>query len=359
MVNRVLFDPHPKFNHRHFGLDYGETFHRDPIHRARELERVRLALFERFGRFDGVVAERGCLEEGVLPPVGIQPLDFLNAALGGRLVYQPDEAVWTPDKPLAHIAALEDVRALPELHWPDVPVFRDACEQYETLRRAFPGLRPGGFQNIEFQRGGDRATLVIHSPYTTAFRLMGDVLFEHMMLEPELAEAVFEYIGRQYRTMFEAACARFGWRPDGAHFGDCAATMLSPDLFERFNLPRYRRAAAEMGRIRLHSCGPSAHLIDLFARIPRIDGLQIGMGSDFPRLRRLFPETPVLAFLDPALIRNGRPDEVAGALLGIAEELGARCEIHLSSVDPDTRPDTLEAMLETAARLNRRARSNP
>ncbi len=353
MDNHVFFDPHPKFNHRFFGMDYGEAFHCDPMYRASELERLQRELFERYHRYTAVVPATGFRENRTLPPVGIQPLDFLNAALGGRMVYTAEESVWTPDRPLEHVETLADVRALPELDWPNVPIFRDYCEQYETLQRHFPGFRPGGFQNIEFQRGPDRATLVIHSPYTTVFRLLGERIFEFMMLEEEIAEALFDYVWRQYWTMFEAACHRFQWIPDGIHLGDCAATMLSPDLFARFSVPRYRALAEQSRRIRLHSCGPSAHLIELFAQIPYMDAMQIGMGSNYRRLRELFPEIPILGFVAPALIRNGTPDEVTGALRQVVNELGDRYEIFLSSVDPDTAPDTLEAMLEAAGEVNR------
>lgn len=353
MKNHVILDPHPKFNHRFFGMDYGETYHRDPIYRARELERLQREQFECYHRYTAVVPARSFRETHTLPAVGIQPLDFLNAALGGRLLYSADEAVWTLDHPLSHIDGMADVEKLPELDWPNVPIFQEYCAQFDTLRRYFPGFQPGGFQNIEFQRGPDRATMVIHSPYTTAFRLMGERIFEFMLLEPEIAEALFDYIWRQYWNLFECSCRRYQWIPDGIHIGDCAATMLSPELFRDFSLPRYRKLAQECKRFRLHSCGPSAHLIDLFAQIPFMDGLQIGMGSDYARLRKLFPEVPVLAFLSPALIRNGTPEAVVSALEEIVRDLGNQYEIFLSSVDPDTAPETLTAMLECAGEINR------
>lgn len=43
MRNHVLFDPHPKFNHCFFDMDYGEAYYCDLMYRASELERLQKA----------------------------------------------------------------------------------------------------------------------------------------------------------------------------------------------------------------------------------------------------------------------------------------------------------------------------
>lgn len=354
-MTQIFFDPHPKFNHRFFGVDYGERYHRDPEFRSAELLRVSREQKDLYHRFQSVVMP-DFEDAHTLPPLGIQPLDFLNIALGAKPEYSAEEMVWTTQRPFENIESVRDVQNLPEIDWSTSAVCLDAIKQFEEVKKLYPGRRPCSFQNIEFQRGDaapDRATMVIHSPYTTAFRLAGEKIFELMMCEEETAEALFAYIYRQYENMFFYLCRRYHWQPDGVHFGDCAATMLSPSLFEKYNAAFYDRVGRACGRVALHSCGPSAHLIDKFTCISNLDYLQIGMGSDFARLRKLFPDRHILAFHSPSLIRSGSTEENLAALNEEDRDLGGNSTVFLSSVDPDTPRDTLEALLTRAEEINR------
>lgn len=355
-MTQVLFDPHPKFNHRFFSADYGERYHLDPEYRSAEQLRISGELKERYRKYQGVVM--GNFEDAhTLPPVGIESLDFLNIALGATPRYSADEMVWTTAKPFENVESVKDVQDLPEIDWPHSPVLNDMIRQFEELRKLYPGRRPSTFQNIEFQgddASPDQAMLVIHTPYTTAFRLMGEKLFELMLCEEETADALFEYIFRQNENMFRYICARYNWHPCGICFGDCAATMLSPSLFERFNAPFYDRIGQKYGHVWLHSCGPSAHLISLFTKIRNLDHIQVGMGSDFPRLRELFPDKHIMAFHSPFLIRSGTAEENVRALRETDTALGSNTLVLLSSVDPDTPEDTLDALLENASAINKR-----
>ena len=352
MTQKVSVDFHPKFLHDNYGVHFGEAYHADPFLRAREWRRVQQELHNRFGQY-GLFPAPAAEHAGVLDGIGIQPLDFLNAALGGRLEFMPAEAVWTPDKPLSHIETLDDVRALPEIDWETEPLYRNLLAQYEQLRAADPAGRPTGLQ-CACHAGGDEAILITHSSYTTAFRLLGDRIFELKMFEEEVAMALFEYIYRQYRRQAEHFCRLAGWRITKIHFGDCAATLLSPDWFERFNLVLAEKIIGEGGYTGCvqHSCGPSSHLLESFTRIPKLEELQLGYGTDLAQARRLFPDTRIIAFYSAAALLNESPEQIGANLERMAAELQEHYELVGSSFDPAPPPDHLTAFLETAQLLN-------
>mgnify|MGYP000932193411 CR=1 FL=1 len=86
---QILIDFHPQYLHRHFGADFGRDYHADPLRRRREGIRIQRELRQRFPRYETLfpaVTEQP-VPVGEIEWIGLQPLDFLNAALGGRLEF--------------------------------------------------------------------------------------------------------------------------------------------------------------------------------------------------------------------------------------------------------------------------------
>ncbi|MEI7671214.1 MAG: hypothetical protein WCK00_03785 [Deltaproteobacteria bacterium] len=90
ITNAISFSYHPAYHFRVFGADYGERYHSDPLFRIEQDRKVSIGYYQRFGEFGmGDQDPKPCLG------VSIQPLDFMNAALGGKMEYRSDESVWT------------------------------------------------------------------------------------------------------------------------------------------------------------------------------------------------------------------------------------------------------------------------
>ena len=353
MSRQILVDFHPQYLHRFCGADFGRGYHLDSELRRRETERIREALYQRFGEyatlFPAPEPERTAIEW-----IGFQPLDFLNAALGGRLEFSAEKAVWTPDKPLAYVRTLEDVKRLPEIDWENQWLYQAFLAQYERQRAQNPELPAEGLQGA-CSLGNGRAKLSIHTPYTTAFRLMGESIFELMLLEEEVAFALFRYLYRQYRAQTEDFCRRVGWKLTQIHFGDCAATMLSPELFVRSNAA-VAREIMEEGRYEgcvQHSCGPSSHLLEAFQELPRVEEFQLGYGTDLKRARELFPETKIVAYYTAAALLNETPETIRRNLYAMCEALQDRFVIFGSSIDARTPEENLRTFFSVAEEVNR------
>ncbi|MDD3926386.1 MAG: uroporphyrinogen decarboxylase family protein [bacterium] len=345
--NLITLSFHPKYYTREFDADYGERYYRDPFYRIEQERKVARGYHRLFGTYG-----LGNPDPKPVIGVGIQPLDFMNGALGGRFVYQGEESVWTPDKPLANINNLSDMEALSDLDWDRNPVYQDFLRQIELLQRAFPGERVDHLQGVHRDGiDGKQSFLVMHTPYTTAFRLMGERIIEIMMLEEELARAILSWIMRQYNNLWINICLRMGWTGTKLHFGDCAATMLSPGLYQRLLLPMYQEVMDGYTEAIIHSCGPSTHLLNLFSQIPRVRQLQLGDGTDLRLARQLFPDVAITAYYSPARLLADSPSSVKFRLEEMCRDLKSNYNIGCSGVDPDTPEGNITAFLEMSRKV--------
>lgn len=335
----------PTLLHKRFGADYGERYHTDPLYRIDMDARTAKRLHEAYGAYGvGNPDPQPCMA------IGIQPLDFLNIALGGRVIYKETEDCWTPDKPLAHLDSIEAVNAMSDIDWNAVPMLQQYWEQVDILQRAYPNARIEHIQGV-----GAEGLNVMHTPYTTAFRLLGDEILDYMMLEEDLANAIFDYIMRQYKNLWTTIRTRMGWaQGDYIHFGDCAATMLSPTLYASMSLPRYLALLKgdNYRTCNVHSCGPSTHLLELFSHVPNIASLQLGDGTDISKVRPLFSETFVCAYFNASNMMTLTPVEIEARVWNIADMLQDNFNISASSIDPNTPEENILAFLKTAHQLN-------
>jgi len=348
IASRVGMNFHPSYSALNFGADFGKEYYEDPLFRVRQEQEGQRRLFERFGEFDmGTADPRPAMD------VYTQPLDFLNHCLGGRYLYCSTESVRTPDRPLSHIETLDDVEAMADIDWETHPAFIAIFKQVSILKDNFPDEPISNIQGV--CRGGPDGSMsmvVMHTPYTTAFRLLGERILELMILEPELAQAILLYIMRQYTNLWNAICTRAGWNGTKLHFGDCAATMVSPTVYENACIPLYIDLMKQFDAAVMHSCGPSSHLLDLFARIPNLSQLQLGYGTDLKKARELFPDSSIQAYYGPAALMFQDTTAIEKDLWRMAEELEGNFLIDGTSIDPNTPEPKLYAYLNTARKIN-------
>lgn len=347
--NSISFSFHPAYNSRHFAADYGQRYHCDPMFRIETDIKVAKGLYREFGEY-------GIGDPDPKPElsVGIQPLDFMNAALGGQMIFKSDESVRTPDRPLSNIKCVSQLEKMGDIDWKNHPLFHELFRQVDQMRSAYPELPVSGVQGV-WQDGedGQHSFLTMHTPYTTAFRLVGDEILVIMMLDADFAVAIFDWLMRQYERLWQAICDRFGWRGTKIHFGDCAATMLSPELYERLSLPLYQRLMANYEGGVIHSCGGSSHLLELFAQVPRINQLQLGDGTDLKKARDLFPHSSIYAYYDPGQFRTDRPEHIEKKLWQMCEQLQDNFSVECGGADPDTPEENVMTFLTVAKKIKK------
>lgn len=334
----VSLDLMPAFYYKNLGLKFGEAYYFDPGYR----EKVEQAK----GKF--LRGELGAY--GVGDPTGasahtlfIQPVDLIMRTQGAEWRFPDDATVESAGQPWARLSPEEIAKIDPRsaaFH----PVV-DACiDQYRDLRRLY-----GDEADIFFARSG---IMNVHTPYTTAHQLCGEELFVLMTLEPDQARMILDKIWEIYEVLYARIAEAVGVKFTKIHMGDCAAAMLSPDLYRDVVLPSNRAAAAKFEKAGYHSCGPSSHLVKLFREVTEFENIQLGPGTDLPEAVRLFPRSCIEPLIDPVQVRNGTPESLSHEVSKVLGDLRQVEKVTLCAwaFDRETRMDNVRAIYETVCR---------
>jgi len=325
----------PAFYRRHTGLRYGEAFLFDPGYRAEVQCAEERFLFESLGRY-GV----GSPQPQPSPSLFIQPVDLIMRTQGAEWRYPEDgtlESWGTPWKDLSpgEIARLDVSGAA------NHPVIDALLKQYRVLeglygeRADLCGLKSG--------------VLNVHTPYTTAHQLRGETLFVELLTDPVVAIAILEKVWAIYQAVFGRLAAAIGARPTRLQLGDCSASMLSAETYERVVLPVNCAIGAGFASVGYHSCGPSSHLLDAFAHLPPLDHIELGPGTHLGAAARALPGVPLSPLIDPVLMREKDTSAVRTHIEGTLAQTAPAPATTLCvwSLDRDTPIENVAAVYET------------
>jgi len=221
-------------------------------------------------------------------------------------------------------------------------------EQYRRMERLY-GERADVF-------GVKSGTMNIHTPYTTAHQLCGEGFLILLLEDPAGARLVMDKVWQIYRAIFGRILQATGARVQRIQLGDCAASMLSDTVYRAVVLPMNSRLAAEHGAAGYHSCGPSSHLLEAFARIPCLGNIQLGPGTDLARACELLPAAHLQPLVDPLVLRNGQPPEVEAYVDGLLDATSAARETTLCawSFDRETPIGNVDSLYNVVEERRRR-----
>ncbi|TKJ36418.1 MAG: hypothetical protein CEE38_11415 [Planctomycetes bacterium B3_Pla] len=131
-----------------------------------------------------------------------------------------------------------------------------------------------------------RAT--IHGVLTSAQKFVGETIFMDMISEPQRCSKIMDWIADAYIVL----CRHFSQIADlpitSVHVGECSSCLVSPELLERFVIPAISKIGAELGPVRLHSCGPSTDYLGAFCKIKNLCSLDLGGDTSIERAREVF-----------------------------------------------------------------------
>ena len=335
----VSLDFMPAFYTKHLGLTWGERYYFDPDYRSQvEMARDRF-LYDVLGEH-GV----GSPQPTPSPCLTIQPVDLFMRTQGAEWRFPTDGTVESWGQPWKGMTVSE-ILALDARAAAAHPVIDAILHQYGELRTLY-----GARADVLGLRSG---AMLIHGPYTTAHQLLGEDLFILMYDDPSGAQRVFAKVWEIYQAVLGRISRALEAPPARRiHIGDCAASLVSADLYRACVLPINHAIAREFEACGYHSCGPSTHLLDEFAKIPEMDAIQLGPGTDLRAAHQSLPDfTQFQPLIDPMLMRDGTGDDVrrriteATALL-LERGGGTLCAW---SFDTDTPLTNVTTMYETVA----------
>ncbi len=128
----------------------------------------------------------------------------------------------------------------------------------------------------------------IHGVLTSAQKLIGEAVFLDMMTEPQRCMKIMAWIADTCIVLCQHFAREAGMPITDVHVGECSCCMVGPELVKRFVVPVTSRIGQALGPVRLHSCGASTHLLEVFAQIENLGSLDLGGETSISKAREIF-----------------------------------------------------------------------
>lgn len=273
--------------------------------------------------------------EGRRRPVALvgalQPNLILGAAVEARLVFHDGQ---DPDITPTPLAEVRDLAGLWDIDWArtyPISLFPDQVAAMRAAARDEWTVIPPFFWDTT-----GRATT--HGIITTAQKLMGERFFLEMADDPAFAHEFLSWIVDAYVKLIQLFSGAAGLPITGLHTGDCSMCMIGPKQFAEFVVPRLNEFSARVGPLRLHSCGPSDHLLEVLGQVRRLVALNVGGNTSVAKIRERFGSLRIDLIPDTRLLTVGAPAEVdAWVRRSVEENAGGELEFeyHLDYGQPE------------------------
>jgi uroporphyrinogen decarboxylase len=245
-------------------------------------------------------------------------------------------------------AGTDSVQEVHDRPWPRAEAF-DWSQTLAALRAAGPVYRASGFWTCFYHNVMD---------------LFGMENYLVKMYEnPEVVHAVTDHVCQYYYDANESFFAAAGAEVDAFFFGNDFGTQLdciiSPELFDQFVMPWFRKFTDQGHRwgkqVALHSCGSISRVIDrlIEARVDCLHPLQARaahMNAEY--LAEHFQGR--IAFMGGVdtqdLLVHGSPEDIRRDVRRIRKLLGPRLIVSPSheAILPNVPPENVAAMAEAA-----------
>jgi hypothetical protein len=290
---------HPSWWHRHTGITFDEDFFYHPKRRVEAERAMEKALYDRWGAF-GLGRDR----DQDIPYIGAVHLAagfMVSEMMGCRVEYQQDAA------PQVIEADLDSPAIQPEKAFQSA-IFKRFQALLETLKTRY------GYVKGDINWGGI---------LNTAIDLRGQQLFMDMFDKPQELQGFFggiaavierfvSGVAHETGTSSIAVNRNVGNIPAPVYLhSECSHTMISVKDYETYLLSFDAAWSEQFRPFGIHYCGNDPHrYAESFAKLPRLDFLDVGWGGDVAQLRRHLPHTFLNLRLNPVGITEQSVEEI-------------------------------------------------
>jgi hypothetical protein len=326
----------PRWYRHYCGLDFGEEWHSNPDVRLRGWEKMRNEVRRRFpGRNLGG-------SESDAPP------DIFTGTFGGSLVsslFGQGIRFWADNWPAStHEHQLTDEEA-DSLQPPDLEkstFFQGILKQMDRIQELTGTIV--GYLNLQ-------------GVLNTAFRLRGNAIFTDMIDNPDRARHIFDCVTTTQLEGYARVYARQREAGVDYRFGttaNCVVNMVSPRLYEEFLLPFDLRLRAAFENFGIHNCAWKVDpYLKGYARVPNLGYLDMGLMSNLPEIKRLFPDARRNLLYTAMDMTNKTDDQIRADFEKIACELGP-CDLGLPNLEPEVSDERICFALDLCRELSER-----
>lgn len=227
---------------------------------------------------------------------GIQPNMLIGLMLGAEFI--PNDrgdaditpACWTA-KPIDDLPPPETLL--------DHAIVRLFDEQIRTIRSR-PDLVP--IPPFFWDASGRPA---IHGALTTAQKFFGEKFFLDMLMKPDRARQALEWIVEANIILVRHYAELCGIELRCLHVGECSSCMIGPAEWTKFVAPTLECLGRDLAPIRLHSCGPSDHILQSACDTAVISELDLGGETSLARVRKVFGPKLSINIAPPVKLLSG------------------------------------------------------
>ena len=301
----------PAWWYHHEGITFDEDFFFHPARRVEVERKMEEVLHQRWGRF-GLGADHG----RDLPLVGAVHLAagyLISEMLGCRVDYLADSP------PQVVCAERDSLDISPDDAFRS-PAYKKLEDLSHTLATRFGYLAGdvnwSGILNI-------------------ALDLRGQTFFMDMIDKPDAAARLIADIGTVIDRFTTGLSAQTGStsisvnrtvghidRPVFLH-SECSHVMVSVADYEKFLMPLDVEWSKRHRPFGIHYCGEDPHrYAESFAKLPRLDFLDVGSGGDVSTLRRHLPNTFLNLRYSPVDIVRQTPNQIRQSVRGLVHASG-------------------------------------
>jgi hypothetical protein len=333
----------PEWWYKNTGITFDRDFFFHPLKRVESEQRMEQELYARWGKY-GLGADRDTKR----PEVGAVHLAagyMLSEMLGCDVKY-------TDNHPPAVVAAncesleIEVERAFRS------KVYKDFTNLTETLKSKY------GYLTGDVNWGG---------VLNIAMDLRGDQIMMDLMMSPDEAKEYFNSIAEVIAKFTDQVKSATGTtsvsvtrtvrhlpKPVFLH-SECSHTMVSCEDYEQFLMPIDVKWSKEKEYFGIHYCGNDPHrYAESFAKLPKLDFLDLGWGGDVAHLRKFLPHTFFNIRLSPVELVKMSVEEIQNTIAKLVNESANPALTGVCCINMDDRvtDDKIDAIFEAVNLLS-------
>jgi hypothetical protein len=310
---------------RHYGLEFGQRYHTDPIFRTEQDQAALRLVYERFGTLG-----LGRKDPEPQPHLEICGHRFLPALLGCEIFYQPDQAPAARHLP---VSSAREIAAIPK---PDLVSNRWALEfrrQAKTLidryGRVDATINHGGPLNVASNVLGSEAFLYLAEP-TEEFRAF-------LRMIADLCLETYDQLTLPFNPDLDPGRQLF--------LGNCPVMMLDPATYRDEVWPADQYLRSRVKKFGLHHCGVMDRYLCHYQTLGPCEYIEVGWGSNPAKVRQAFPATTLDLMINIPAVQALPSDQLAGTLREMVAQTAPRAlirDIFMADIGPDV-PDAAVA----------------
>ena len=304
--------------HKRVGVAFSESWHTDAELRYRavhSMKRFVNELFPAVREFE--LHYNGDVEESCATISGLHGVMLVSAVYGSQVLYRKD--AW-PDAFSKSTLSPGEIRALEPFRLESNPVVQNLFSQMNYLHEHYSIIH--GYLNYQ-------------GILNIAFKLRGSDIFTDMIDDPEMTDNFFHHIAKTTRDlalMVQKRQRESGFDVNLIGSSNCVMNMISPQMYEDALLKYDEFLSQPFDYYAMHTCNwDITPYIGALRKIPKIGYIDMGLDSDFAKVREAFPLARRNIVASPVIMHKPR-QERSRIIDRVACEL-APCDISMGSID--------------------------